>query len=357
MNKIFIFIFILVVFTYTSYAQIDVFESEIVVKNNIAYYNNKPFTGTLYSDDDTVIPNECECTKKAAYKNGLLDGMCQEWTKNGEILKEAYYSNGIIQNEKQYTGGKLAKELEYDNGNLVKITEYKDNELFKIKEFKDNALFKIIYYKKGKPFKTEFYENNVLVKTVRSFENRFFVKYNNPFNQTEGIYYVEFDNNFENDSIKKIIGNLIKKRNVFIKDKNNLKPDFLIKLKSVNDTIVFEYLTAGEEISAKQPETVKSNDVEKILKKIKELFPVYCFSFSVRKQTDNEIFYLDLNKGYKQGIEKKMHLFVFDNEYKIKMSELKVIKSYENKSICKVLSYNEWLKKKMDKKADIFIVE
>ena len=99
------------------------------------------------------------------------------------------------------------------------------------------------------------------------------------------------------------------------------------------------------------------NTINQLFSKIDELFPLSCRSFSIRKQSESEIQYVELGKGTEEGIVKKMKLFVFDKNNKLKMSELKVIQAYPHKSICKVISYSEWFKKYVNENKDILIIQ
>ncbi len=138
--KICLLIVTLPVYT-ISFAQIDVFEDEIVNKNNIIYYQNQALTGTVYSNDEEDIPNTCQCTLKAHYKNGLLDGEKMEFYKNGKLKFKGNYKNG------KPTG----KHLRYNqNGQIIEKSTYQNSMPVELVFFENDKIIKKEIYKNGK---------------------------------------------------------------------------------------------------------------------------------------------------------------------------------------------------------------
>ena len=112
-------------------AQIQALTSDVRTENGVVYFNGKPFTGTLYSDDDDVIPNDCECTLIEHYKNGVKDGVQQKFHPNGKLQFRGTYRNGkpvgvhLYYNEK----GDLVQKIYYENGQQVKEEDYENGKL------------------------------------------------------------------------------------------------------------------------------------------------------------------------------------------------------------------------------------
>ena len=123
---------------------LDVSNTDLESKENLLYYKNQPFSGTLSSKVDTVVINE------ANYLNGKKHGKEQKLYANGEIavlrfyqngkksgIHKAWWNNGQLKFVRQfdnygnptgiqqewYSNGKLAKELHYMNGNGIGFTE------------------------------------------------------------------------------------------------------------------------------------------------------------------------------------------------------------------------------------------
>ena len=348
---------ILFLFTFFSmFGQLEVYKSDTKNIDGILYFNNKPFTGILFSDDDFLVPNSCECTLKANYKNGLRDGNYQEWTSDGKLIKKAIYHLGIIQKSEEYNNEKLYKETIYKNAKPVEVTFFDENqEKQKIITYQTGeGNYITTYFKNGKIVKKDFFENHVLIKTVKPLDN-FYAEFFDPINNKTDVYLVKFDHSFKDDSLKKTIQNLIKARTKIIKS----KPASAYKLIfGIDDNIVVMTLTKpDEQAQIKRIPFSEYDSNQQLIDNINKIFPLYCKRFSVFKKTDNEILKITIKKGKKHGITKGMTLYVYDNDNKIKMSELKVIKAYSSKSYCNVLSYNEWLKKQIDNNGNIFIVE
>ena len=353
MRNLIIFLF-LAVFG-KSFAQIEVYQSDTKVVDNLVYYNNKPLTGVLFSDDEQLVPNACECTLRIKYENGLRNGKYQEWNINGKIKKEAVYKQGVLQQQKVYNNDGLFVETHYKSGKPIKEVYYKDGKINKIKEYKQSLKdYTITYYNdKLKITKKDFFVNNKLYKTEKPFDNKFYIKYRKPFESNQHTYLVTFDKSFTNDSLKKKIHEYIKKRTREIKTDDKIGASYQLNFKMNGDN--FEIALSGKNDAKKNENSFKS--VKQLFSKIDELFPLSCRSFSIRKQNESEIQYIELGKGSKEGILKKMRLFVYDKNNKLKMSELKVIQAYPHKSVCKVISYSEWLKKYINDNKQILVIQ
>jgi len=168
---------------YQNQAQIEVFESEIQQQNGMVYYNQKPLTGVMYSDDEAAVPNKCECTHEAHYKNGKLDGLKQEFYTNGILKYKGEFEAGKPVGKHDFfdKDGNPAKTQEYDsegsyteiifNENGDKIGEgfydketdektikyFKDDEIQKEETYKGKQLSKITYYENGHKKKEEIF--------------------------------------------------------------------------------------------------------------------------------------------------------------------------------------------------------
>ena len=453
-------------------AQLEVFVSEVTVVNDVLYYKNQPLTGVLFSDDDTDIPNKCECTLQAFYRNGLLNGKKTTWNVYGQLTTQEEYLNGVLHGDKRlYDKGKLIKRGHYEHGVLIyeEIYDFKgnllQNNLFipekkikKIKKIKqaekkiiletylydqliktevfnlDNNLIKsektqgdiktVIEYDENGTINSEYkYRNNELIyggryydnkknglwieysddllkKIIKEYkngelitqkvidtrkyiknnkqnENNKIVLFNNDANHDESFYMLKFINFQFNTSLKEKIIQLILKRTKLITDYQkygeneiNYKLIFkytdskhLIIVKSDFEDKIFEkYLVSFDNnqliedlrlIETTHDKTKEKSDLYTVIVK---MFPVYIYISEIRKETDTEINYVSLNKGSDEGISKHPY-FVYDNDQKSLMSELKPIKVYRHKTICKVISFQEWLKKYNQNHNKILIVE
>jgi antitoxin component YwqK of YwqJK toxin-antitoxin module len=207
------------------FAQNDVFNSETVNKNGIIYYKNKPLIGTLYSDTDG-IPNKCDCTLKAQYHNGLLNGSKKEWYKNGKLKYSGNYKNGkkVGVHVYYYESGKKKSELKYSNGNLIsKKLYYNNGNLRKEEKYSNNTIVSSILYNKDGSRKTTNKEESTPNKNNKNKKNN--VSKQLVSNKTEKVK--QRDNNnithdyfvTNKDGLKKIFypdGTI--KRIVFVKD-------------------------------------------------------------------------------------------------------------------------------------------
>jgi len=116
---------ILILISYSSFSQNDVFENEVTQKNGKVYYQKKLLSGTLYSEQDGIA-NDCDCTLKANYKQGLLDGNKKEWFTNGKLKYSGNYSKGnrVGIHQTFYNNGKIRKKETYENSRVISATLY-----------------------------------------------------------------------------------------------------------------------------------------------------------------------------------------------------------------------------------------
>jgi len=162
----------------TVFAQDAAFTNEVVTKNGLLYFSNKPFTGILFSLQDGV-PNSCDCTLKAVYSNGKLNGLKEEWYTSGQkkfkgsyiqgkknkthiswdskgvkkleqtyltgkiIESKQYFSTGNLQFQKKYSASnfneKLYEKTMYENNKIKEETHFKDNQLLEYKKYYSNG--------------------------------------------------------------------------------------------------------------------------------------------------------------------------------------------------------------------------
>lgn len=206
-KKTYYILFFAILFcNFITIAQIDVFSDEVTHKNNLVYYQNIPLTGTLYSNDEETINNNCQCTLKETYKEGALDGLKQKWyftgkkqyegtfeegkkinthtfwQKNGnKRLEEIYTNNTILERKHYYDSGKLKSYFKYNlaNGNVVHQKEFFENEVLKFESYFKNNVKHGIYienYANGKPSKELVYDTNKIVKKNIYNENGFLIE-------------------------------------------------------------------------------------------------------------------------------------------------------------------------------------
>lgn len=245
----------LTIFSFLSFiniqAQIDVLTDEISHKNELVYYENNPLTGTLYSNDEIEIPNNCQCTLKEKYTNGVLNGLKQEWYTSGKpkfkgeyingkpdkthiyyntngkpikkivfengitVLETGYDTNGDISFEIPYKNGKKSGEKKaYHNGKISVITTYKND--------KKNGLEK--YFTQGEITQEKEYKNDQLIK-IANYENKQLKK--------EILY-----NNLH-QTIKTYSGNKLQKIETFKNNSNAIK-DGIFKVFDANGNLISE---------------------------------------------------------------------------------------------------------------------
>jgi len=466
MTKNILNIILILLIPFSSFAQLEVFDSEIEYIDDIAMYKNQKFTGTVYSDDINIVPNSCECTLKAHYKNGKRDGKYTTWNNDGTLQIEAtyikgklngdkkYYTNNKLVKNESYNNDKLLKKINFSNGKIEKVTIYqsdteriekiinnkivteniyKNNILIETNKYKNDILLKkelfdkpnnkkvivyddsgtklseyyyinnelisggklvngkregewtiysddmlvkkLITYKNGNPVKTTIIDARKYIKNNKPNENSMIIRYANILNNKHEYYLIKFIEQQYYKDLKQNIAQLITHRTQVINDYKKYgeqEIDFLLTFKWLNnnelsiirsdfDGKVFEkYIVTVPKIfekiellNAKKLNTHQTIPLNKIFSKY---FPIHFYISGVRKQTETEVNYINVDKGKYDGVIKKIY-FVYDQETKSIMSEVKPIKIYKNKSVCKVYSYQEWLKKYMKKHQNILIIE
>jgi len=335
------------------FGQIEVYQDEVKVINDNVYFKNAPLTGILYSNDTFDIPNNCECTLKAHYKNGILNGKYTEWHPTGEKKLEIIYDNGRPVTKEIYQNNLISKKIEYKNGKPVKETEYtgKGN-IANVKVINGGNTLITYYDEHKKILKKEYYTNGKLVKTEKP-NQKLLIEYKNPVTSTQQLYWVrfhkEFDKQLKKDILKFMTQRTLKKDSTSVL---NLKKND-IYFKQSSGKIIMTIQTDKD----KKVKEYDSNQLNDLYQDLAGLFPVRCNISSIRKETDQEVLFIDIDKGSEDGLSKKTKLYVFDVENALKMSEIKIIKAYKHKAVCRVMSYNEWLKKTLDNKNQIIITE
>ncbi len=157
-------------------AQVDVFTDEITYKGgDKVYYESQPLTGTLYSNDENEIPNNCQCTLKATYSNGNLHGLKQIWHSNGVLKFKGNYIKGKPEGEHQFfnSNKKLVRKKTYQNGRVTSEIIFDDNGV-KISEIPyqngmKNGVEKVYDNNQLKAENT--YVNDKLIKTTTYYPN------------------------------------------------------------------------------------------------------------------------------------------------------------------------------------------
>ena len=163
------------------FAQIDVFEDEIENKNGVIYYENQVLNGTVYSNDEESIPNDCQCTLKAHYKNGLPDGQ-----------KLMFYNNGKLKFKGNYNNGKpVGEHIKYDkNGKIVEKRTFKNGIPEKVEFYKNGRVVKKESYNSGKLAIVQNFENDKLTAETQYFtdKEKYIEYYPNGKTKVEGYY-------------------------------------------------------------------------------------------------------------------------------------------------------------------------
>ncbi len=95
----------------------EVYEDDIIRKNNKVYYEGRPLTGWLLSNE-SGINNACDCLFKAHYKNGKLHGVKKEWYRSGRLKYSGQYYKGYKVGTHTYY---------YPNGRVKLIEKYGKN--------------------------------------------------------------------------------------------------------------------------------------------------------------------------------------------------------------------------------------
>jgi len=242
MKKIITLIFLFQLLTV--FAQDDAFTDEVVTNNGLIYFGDKTFTGLLFSSQDN-IPNNCDCTLKAKYSNGKINGLKEEWyvsgekkfkgsyiqakkngthifwnTKGSKKLEEIYIRDKLIESKKYFSTGNLEFIKKYSSTNFnekvyTKIM-YEDNKTQEESHFKNNYLLdRKKYYSNGN-LKSHIKHNpNKLSETIYEkflFENGVVQKESHFKNNVkDGNYLENFANGKAYKKIKYHKGNQVEK--------------------------------------------------------------------------------------------------------------------------------------------------
>ena len=156
-------------------AQNDAFVNEVSEKDGKTFFQGKAFTGTLY-DDVPGVPNDCECTLQAQYKNGVLHGTKKVWYSNGKLKEVSKYKNGVlIQRTTYYKNGAIRKKEKYKEGKPVSSVIYnKDGSIKKATgvSLQDTEVSqrKVSKLKNNEPAHTQESSKNNLKKETRTTE-------------------------------------------------------------------------------------------------------------------------------------------------------------------------------------------
>ena len=115
----------------------------------LLFYEGKAFTGFAFS----VHPNG-QLKSEVSIKNGILDGLYQEWYDNGQLKSEInlkdgqlygvyqqWYENGQLLSEGNYKNGYLngIEKYWYSGGQLLSEANYKDGERGLYQEWYENG--------------------------------------------------------------------------------------------------------------------------------------------------------------------------------------------------------------------------
>ncbi|MDC1064416.1 hypothetical protein OAP98_00235 [Flavobacteriaceae bacterium] len=113
------------------------FNSEGLTK--VLSYKGLPFNGELveYFDDEKT-----QLKERIDYKEGLKDGLSEEYNKNGQLEESVTYKEGEEEEEVKYTyhvNGQLFSKGTYKDGNLDGLYEeyYVNGQLFSKGTYKD----------------------------------------------------------------------------------------------------------------------------------------------------------------------------------------------------------------------------
>jgi len=145
------------------FAQIDVFEDEIENRNGIIYYQNELLTGTVYSNDEEAIPNACQCTLKAYFTDGKLNGEKLEFYQTGKLKSKGSYKNGKP----------VGEHLKYNQeGQVLQKKTYREGEPIETVYFKDNVILKKEIYHNGQLQVTQEFDDNKLKKQTNYYPDK-----------------------------------------------------------------------------------------------------------------------------------------------------------------------------------------
>jgi len=166
-----------------SYGQLSAFENEVQNKDGVIYYQNRPLTGKLFSNDATAIKNDCECTLEADYKNGKLHGIKKMYYPNGKLKFKGDFSDGkpigkhiflddksnVIKQQEYASDGSYTETVYNENGEKIgegffdvatgekTVKFFKDEESVKEENYKNEKLIQVTYWNEGKKVKEEMF--------------------------------------------------------------------------------------------------------------------------------------------------------------------------------------------------------
>lgn len=177
--------------------QIEVEADELIIKDNIAFLNDKPFNGkatqeyafiTNYGYKEAKDAIWSKFTAYTPYVNGIKQGLCIAYytnkSKRFEIMYQDGLRNGVI--ETWYESGKLNEKGTYKKGKRVGLWEsWFENESLESQTFYENdKRTEIKFWFENYQLKSEFkesgtYENDKVLITHRGWYNNGQLKYEN----------------------------------------------------------------------------------------------------------------------------------------------------------------------------------
>lgn len=108
-----------------NYGQEIFFVNESIESEGVWYSEGAPITGDLFAYD-SQMQNDCYCTYKGSFVNGLANGLSQRWHLNNVLAEEGYYQNGKKQGvfKEWNPAGRLESERVYEQAKLVSAKTY-----------------------------------------------------------------------------------------------------------------------------------------------------------------------------------------------------------------------------------------
>ncbi|WP_025739758.1 toxin-antitoxin system YwqK family antitoxin [Aquimarina pacifica] len=130
------FLFLLLYACQSKVITLNVNDSSLALVNGIMLYQEKPYSGILFSKNDTLT------IYKAMYKNGKKHGKEQKFFYNGDLAELKFYTQGEKSGTHQawWNKDQLKSEYHYDNAGKhigVQHEWYSNGQL--LKEFNYNA--------------------------------------------------------------------------------------------------------------------------------------------------------------------------------------------------------------------------
>ena len=84
----FLFLISLLISCQSKVNELDIKDSNLSLVNNILHYQEKPYSGILYSKADTLV------IYKATYAKGKKHGKEQKYFYNGDLAEQRFYNQG-----------------------------------------------------------------------------------------------------------------------------------------------------------------------------------------------------------------------------------------------------------------------